>query len=137
MTPHIYHERAFHRTNIKLRPNSSVVYRLPTVENIFAPLSNYPRQHRGVYSTKTFDTEWPGTSGHKIEILSNDWVADLLSHRLIGQPLVFPCNNVRHLRRSHRQQCQTIWLITAKFCMEPAWLVGTKSSLRQLGHMAN
>ena len=37
--PHIYHEQAFHRTNIKLHPYSSVVYRLPRVENMFAPPS--------------------------------------------------------------------------------------------------
>ena len=83
MTPHISHERAFHRTNINLRPNSSFVYRLPRVENIFA------RQHWGAYSTKTFGTEWPGTSGHKIKILSNGCVADLLSHRLIGEPYAY------------------------------------------------
>ena len=67
MTKQIYYERAFHRTNIKLRPNSSVVYRLPRVEKIFAHLS----QHWDAYSTKTFGTEWSGTSGHKIGILSN------------------------------------------------------------------
>ena len=35
MTPHVYHERAFHRANIKLRPNQSVVTRLSKVENYF------------------------------------------------------------------------------------------------------
>ena len=54
---------------------------------------------------KTFDTDWPGKSGYKIEILSNGWVADLLSHRLIGEqrligehrligePLVYPSSS--------------------------------------------
>ena len=105
MTPHAYHGRAFHRANIKLRPNQNVVTRLSKVENYFLITRSINSAIIWVPILRQ-DLVQNGQERQVIkyiEILFNFWMADLFCHRLIGKLLLYPSNSVSHLRRSHRQ----------------------------------